>query len=849
MNHFFAKLTILFSLSLFLSGCVVHRKWEGNQRLIVENRILHNALPLKNDPVNLVITTKPNQRLLGVPLRLRLYERAHPNPELLFQNWLQKKPLRKKHLDKLLSEKQVYALEKSVIKFHQWLKKVGEPPVLEDSLAIDRSVKRITQYYKNLGYFDVDVTTEKIPIKANQIALVYAIQPKEKYLIDAITLASESAAIKTIYEQNVKDQWIEQGAPFEVKNFDRERERLISLFRNNGIYNFQQSSLKFIAAIDSTGKDLTIPVTIEIKNPTTRINDSLRTIPYRMREVKEIDLYVNDVQEGNLFQRFSDSLEYNGYTIFSDGKLNYKPQALTSGILIQKNEPYSEEERTATYRYFTNLKNFKYPSITYSPMEKDSSALKALVFLTPKERFSLDFDVDLSHSNIQDFGIGLGGGLGIRNVFKRATLLKLGLKTNLGASRDIAQDQDRFFNLFEFSSDAKITMPRIVLPFVKGDLIPKRMYPQTNLIVGTSYQKNIGLDKQFFTGIYQFDWKPNTKNQFAFKLVDLEFINNQNISNYFNVYRNSYDRLNAIAAELALPQDWLDRDNNLNIPEGTDAFMEAVLNEETPLRADSPAFQTVNGVQERWDRLTANNLILGSSFSFNTNTQENIFDETFYQLRWKTDWVGGLLNKLLQKNPGELTAESVALYGVSPSQYIKTELDYIKHWRVGRQRIIAFHFFGGVAIPYGNANNIPFTRSFFSGGTNDNRAWKAYKLGPGSSSNINEFNEANFKLAFNFEYRFPLIAELNGALFADLGNIWNLWDAVEDPAMRFEGWQDLAELALGTGFGLRYDFDFFVIRFDTGLKTYNPALPVADRWGTDFSLRKAVFNIGINYPF
>ena len=101
----------------------------------------------------------------------------------------------------------------------------------------------------------------------------------------------------------------------------------------------------------------------------------------------------------------------------------------------------------------------------------------------------------------------------------------------------------------------------------------------------------------------------------------------------------------------------------------------------------------------------------------------------------------------------------------------------------------------------------------------------------------------------NLEYRFPLIGSLNGALFSDIGNIWNIWDSIEDTALRFDGLQDLAEVAVGTGFGLRYDLDFFVIRFDTGFKTHNPSLPSEMRWGSDLSLRKAVFNIGINYPF
>ena len=187
--------------------------------------------------------------------------------------------------------------------------------------------------------------------------------------------------------------------------------------------------------------------------------------------------------------------------------------------------------------------------------------------------------------------------------------------------------------------------------------------------------------------------------------------------------------------------------------------------------------------------------------------------------------------------------------GIAPSQYVKTEIDYIKHWQIKKNNILAIRFFSGIAIPFGNANNIPFSRSYFSGGANDNRAWRAYSLGPGISKNINEFNEANFKLSLNFEYRFKILGKMNGALFVDGGNIWNVLDNIEDENSRFNSFKDLREIAIGSGFGLRYDFDFFVFRFDTGFKTYNPSLENKDRWWSEYALNRAVFNIGINYPF
>ncbi|MEL6305395.1 MAG: BamA/TamA family outer membrane protein, partial [Bacteroidota bacterium] len=189
------------------------------------------------------------------------------------------------------------------------------------------------------------------------------------------------------------------------------------------------------------------------------------------------------------------------------------------------------------------------------------------------------------------------------------------------------------------------------------------------------------------------------------------------------------------------------------------------------------------------------------------------------------------------------------VFGVPFSQYIKPEVDFIKHWPVGGSKVLAFRSFIGMAVPYGNSTNIPFVRSYFAGGSNDNRAWNAYELGPGSTSNVNDFNEANLKLAFNFEYRFPIAGDVKGALFADAGNIWNVFDDEDNPDAIFSGFESLQDLALGTGMGLRYDFSYFVFRLDLGFKTYNPAEEASKRWFRDYNFRNAVFNVGINYPF
>ena len=845
-----AKLIILFLTILTLSGCSGTKAYRTQKELITRNEVYEESELLKNNPVNFIITTPANKKFLGIPIKKIIYESAHPQPKEQFKAWLNKKINRKKRLGKFLSKKQFTALEKYSINFNNWLRNTGEPPAILDTIKINSSKKRIQQYYKNLGYYNVAVNHEIFYEKTKKVVLKYKIHPNRQFEIDSIKTNIDSEQISKIYVSNNGNSEINKGDIFEINKFEKERERLFNLFRNNGFYNFQLNSIQFTAEIDSTGKDKKIPITIEIQDIQKRVNGVSTKVPYKSFNVKEIEVFIDNLNSKTNTTQYTDSISFDSISIFSKGKLKYHPESITSGIAIKKNQPYSDLDRTLTYRYYSNLKNFKYPSINYSLINKEDEQLKASIFLTPKERFSLGFDLDFSHSNIQDFGIGLGGGLGIRNVFKGAESLELTIKNTLGASRDIAQSGDQFFNLFELGGDLKLSFPRLVFPFLRNAWTVPLMNPITQMILGTSLQKNIGLDKQFFKSIYQFDWQPKKNKKIQIKWIDLEFVNNRNLSNYFNVYKNSYDRLNAISKIYNTQSEFENDQGNLTIPEGTEGFINSVLNEEIILNKENPNYKIVNTVKERQDRLTANNLILGSSFSMNFNNQESIFDERFYQLRLKIDWVGNFLNGILRAiNTPENEQGQTMLGGVSPSQYIKTEVDYIKHWPLGKKQVIAFHAFGGLAIPYGNANNMPFSRSYFSGGSNDNRAWKAYKLGPGSSNNINEFNEANFKLAFNIEYRFPITGSLKGGLFIDSGNVWNIFDDIEDPALKFDGLGDLSEIAVGSGIGLRYDFDFFVFRFDTGFKTYNPALPIGERWWGEYNLKNAVFNIGINYPF
>ena len=453
------------------------------------------------------------------------------------------------------------------------------------------------------------------------------------------------------------------------------------------------------------------------------------------------------------------------------------------------------------------------------------------------DKYAIGFGFDIKQSNIEDIGISFENRFKTRNVFKNGENLELSATGSIGKSGDVTISQLNY--------DLSLKFPKFLFLSKKINNSPKLFNPRSFVNFGASNQRNIGLDRNSLKFDFNYSW--NKKNNFFnFSIAEIELIKNKNIENYFNIYSNSYNLINEIAKDYTNDSKYY-INGNLSIPSGIDLFInDALTIFNTTLNNDD--LNKIDYINNRKKRLTTNNLIIGSSFSI-SNNYDNRYDKTNFN-QWRIKFQSaGLITNILRGN-SKLNSDGFKTISDLPfSQFFKSELSYIKHWNVGENSNFATRYFLGFAIPYGNSENIPFSESFFGGGSNDNRAWEVYRLGPGSSGATDEFNEGNFKIALNFEYRFKIFGRFNGALFTDIGNIWNLLDDTNDSARKFDGLKDLSELAVGSGFGLRYDSGLFVFRLDMGLKTYNPALIKERRWFKDFSLKKAVFNIGLNYPF
>jgi outer membrane protein assembly factor BamA len=838
-----SKIILLVLIAGNLISCDAVKRVSENDYLLTKNSVYINGKKDKTETINNLLYQKSNIKIpiINAPLRLYFYNLARPNIDSILNAKIYGNPKKVAWKTKLLSKKQLNKDIDNRKGFNSWLKNTGEAPVIVDEEKAEKSIKRLQDYYISNGWFDVEASYNINKNDNKRADIEYNVKTGKAFVIDSITETIKTPVVNTFYQNIKKNALIKQNEQYKSSNFVQERERISNELRNSGVYHFNQDYVTF--EIDTIGTNKKVNVGVQIQNRAIRTPDSIRREPFNIYTIKEVNI-VTDYSFENRNRPFHDSISYKGFKIFSYDKIRYRPKALTDAIFITPGSTFKDSDRAQTYRHINELRTFKYPNIEY--IENPNNTLTDTIRLTPLKKFGLGFSADVSQSNIQTVGFSLNPSLLIRNIFRGAETLELSAIGSIGASKDKNNINDPFFDINEIGADLKFTIPRFFFPFNTEKLIPKYMSPSTRVSLAATSQTNIGLDKQTFSGNFSYNWSPSPKVINRLDVFNVQYVKNLNVENYFRIYENSYNSLNDVAQDI----NYIPSNTDLAIPNETDAFISYVLASPTPSGISSAQLTTVNGIDERKNRLTENNLIISSSFSFTNDERTNLFDEDFSIFRFKLETAGNLLSSVsnligLKKD----TDNRYQLLDVAYSQYIKTELDYVKHWDLGNKNVLAARSYFGIAIPYGNSNSIPFSKSFFAGGANDNRAWTAYRLGPGSSESTNEFNEANLKLALSIEQRFNIFEKLNGAVFIDAGNIWNVLDNVELDNATFTGLDSLKDIAVGSGFGLRYDFSFFIFRFDIGFKTYDPSYQNQNRWFNDYNFSNAVYNIGINYPF
>ncbi len=841
-NSSFTKITLIIVFFMIFYSCNSVKRLQDDEYLLKENTIFVNDKKSKDIELQTYLRQRPNSKVLGMPISLYLYNKYNPLFEDNYENWVALHPKTSDFITAVFSKKQIKPVFKFQKNYNNFFKKNGETPVIVDSKKTKKSITTLEKYYNNKGYFDAIVTTNELKKRKKRKHINYLITTKDPYFLDSIKTKIESIVLENLYEKNKANSFLKKGAQFNTSNFSKEQLRLTKLFRNSGIYNFGKDYIRFDVDIsDSTLHHN--KVLLKINNQTIENNDSIYGKPFQVKRVKNINIYT-DYSFNTKDKAYTDSLSYNGYTFFSHKKSRFNVRHLSSAIDIKPNGIYKDEERINTRQYLNDLKVFRSP-ITINYKENSDESLTANILLTPLKRFGASADLDFTHSNIKPFGVLGKFALINRNIFKGSEIFELSFQ---GSFLNVAEDtSDPKFNLFgltawEIGANTSLKIPRIFFPIKTSRLIPKKMRPNTNIGISLSFQKNIGLDRQNITGNITYNWATTKSKKHQFDLLNVQYINNVNSSNYFEVFGTEFKKLSNVALTIV--------DNNTMNAQGQitniTGYINYVLNPfNNFVNTDFTNFKTVQRIQERQSIITEDILVPVMSYSFTYNNKKGINDKRFSFFKVKLISAGSITNAFT-KNKNQRKKE---LFGLPVAQYIKAEVEYKKYWHLSSDNHAVFRTFIGAAVPFGNATSIPFSRSYRAGGSNDIRAWKTFDLGPGSSLSNLDFNIGNLKFISNLEYRFKVLNNLHSALFIDAGNVWDITNSnLVSEKSKFKNWESLQDIAVGSGIGMRYDLSFLILRIDLGFKTYEPYLDT-NKWFRNYNIKHSVFNFGINYPF
>ena len=827
------KVSFYLFIFLIIVSCNSVKRVAEKERLLNSTTILVDGKKNRNSDLLDYVLQKPNSKTLSIPISLYFHNLGNPNAPKTPKAWATLHPKKYNFFKSLFSEKQSIGVANSYMNFNKWFLNNGEAPVIVNDLKTKRTITNLNSYFITQGYFKNKVSAKTDTLKNRKAKITYIITKGKPFYLDSISIQIPSTVLKTIYKTDTLNTYLKTGDQYNDQNFRKEAERITKLFRNSGIYNFIDSAIKF--EVDDTKANNKSNVIISIAEKyLTNENEKNILKPFEVRRVGKINIYT-DYSYNTESEPYLDSVSYNGITFFAHKKLKYNPKYLSQSIFIKPNQIYSDTLRNLTRTHLKSLKNFKSINIKYT--EAKDSLLVADIRLTPIEKYTIGTDTELTHSNIRKLGISEKFSITDRNTFKGAELFKFSFIGSFFNTSTQFGSSTGFFNAWEVGVDASLEIPRFLAPFGLNKLVPKEMSPRTIFSIGTGIQKNIGLDKQNITAIVDYQWDFNKRKSINLELFNVQYIRNLNTSEYFNIYDSEFEKLKPIANSYD-PNFVLSKQNAVS-------FMNTV-SADSNFQASNPTDYNNNGnVNNRYNIITSNFIIPTIAYTYTYNNQTTYKDNNFSFFKVRVANSGNFVSLLSnQKN----SAGVKTISDTPVAQYFKTDIEYKQFWDVSRNSVLGFRSFLGLILAYGNSD-IPFTKSYFAGGSNDIRAWKTYELGPGSTIPGLEYNVGNFKFLTSLEYRFDLISNLKGALFIDAGNIWELTDSkFVDSKAKLNSLEALKQIAIGSGFGARYDFNFLVLRLDVGFKTHEPYLN-GNKWFKNFNFNNAVYNIGINYPF
>ena len=767
---------------LCFMACILLLASCNSTRFVPEGKYLLNRISvrsdnknLKHDELKIHVRQKENLRILGV---------------LKF------------HLG-------VYNLS-SGKKENDWLKRVGEAPVLYDEFQTQKSKDQLQIFLKNKGYYNAVVKDSLVINQAKKkLNLIFNIKAGDPYRIRNYTYYIKDKSLQDAILKDSVNQLLKSNDIFDLDVLNAERQRITTNLKNRGYYKFSEEFVSFQADTNFYRHqvDLTMNVDDALLN-----NDEAEVVAHQKYKIRNYLIYpdfktvdLTGVQQ----EQKSDTLTDKDYSFIYSGRLKYRPILFYNLNRMKDSTWFCLQNAEKTYRALNRLKQFKLINISFAEtnaLAKDSIPLlecKMQLSPLPSQNFSIDVEGTNSSGNL-----GVAGNLNYqqRNVFGGAEVLDIQLR-GARERQQTLQGNNRFnFNTQEFGFETSLTIPKF-LSFINGNRRFSFQIPETRFSAGYNYQNRPDYTRTITNLKFGYIWKTSEYIFHTLNLLDL---------NYVNLYKFNEVFINSIK-DLYIKSSFTDH------------------------------------------------LISASNYSWMYNTQNVNKRDDYKFFKLNIESAGNLLsiysrlvNKAKIVDIDTITGIRNSYYEVLNTrfaQYLKGDFEYRYGHMIDKSSSVVGRAFFGIGVPFGNFNVLPFEKKYFTGGANGIRAWQVRSLGPGSynaPSDVYPNQSSDIKLEANLEYRFKFFWRVEGAFFMDAGNIWaiNYKDNREGAVFKMDTFYK--QIAVGSGFGLRFDFTYFLFRLDLGVKMRDPSRAEGKRFiPGNYQLSSDQFNLSfaIGYPF
>ncbi len=691
--------------------------------------------------------------------------------------------------------------------YNNWSRNwIGEKPsyFLESKTAeTAESMKNFLRNKKGFYNAEVDYTVNTSKKKTR---VKYNIKTNEQYKIASVEYIGEDQALVNLIKNLDSPSLLKKDGPIDYVVFDQEKNRISTELQNLGYANFVPNYITIKG--DSTNQKNAIDIFVEINNP--GLNER-----HKRYRIGDINIYTDYYQGQNTQNTISD--EIHGLIFKREiKKFIVKPSRLNQKTFLRKNDLYRREAQSKTYQKLSSLDFYRFITINPSVSTVSDTIIDINIFLTPHEKkWISDSGINLFYSTISAagrrlFGFSVGGSLENRNIFGGAE--RLTIEGEIGYEFDFSPKVRTSAITGNFQANLKV--PKVFDPVRTIGLMNKigivgdnryqtfKEETTTNIALGYNITNIIDYyDLRTVSTSFGYDYKPNPRHNYLIRSTGLDY--------------NS----------AALESNFLLRISN------------------NPLILKSFESNVLTGF-----------LFKNLTYVYQSNKNKSGFSWANITNIELSGWEILLANKLLDPdNIWQFNSD------IQYSKFVKLEFDNRWYKDIGEKSSFASRLAVGAAFPLAKDQEIPFIKQFYVGGPNSIRAWQLRELGPGGYADKlknpvpNElfFQQGDLKLEFSLEYRFDVIWYLEGAFFLDGGNIWTRNEDLARPGSNFTR-NFYNDIAMGVGWGLRWDFSYFNIRFDFGYPIRNP-FPneqTGSHWlpPSTFKFLGNV-NIAVNYPF